>query len=48
MGTEKVPVPCCTLLLDAEVGAIDCNQTIIANVVDEMALKNNLWFGARG
>ncbi len=47
VGTKEVPLPCCTLLLDAEVGAIDCHQTIVANVVDEMALKNNLWFRAR-
>jgi hypothetical protein len=47
VGTKEVPLPCHTLLLDAEVGVIDCHQTIIANVVDETALKNDLWFGLR-
>jgi hypothetical protein len=44
---EEVPLPCHTFLLDAEVGAIDCNQTIVADIVDETALKNNLWLGLR-
>jgi hypothetical protein len=43
-GTKEVPLPCRTFLLDAEVGAIDCHQTIIANVVNETTLKNDLWF----
>jgi hypothetical protein len=47
VGTKEVPIPCHTLLLDAEGGAVDCHQTIIAEVVDETALKNNLWFGVR-
>ncbi len=41
-GTKEVPLTCCTLLLDAEVGAIDCHQTIVADVVNETDLKNNL------
>jgi hypothetical protein len=44
VGTKEVPLPCCILLLDAEVGAVNCHQTIVANVVFEMALKHNLWF----
>ncbi len=44
VGTKEVPLPCCTLLLDVEVGAIDCHQTIVANVVYKTALKNDLWF----
>jgi hypothetical protein len=47
VGTKEVPLPCHTLLLDVEVGAIDCHQTIFVNVVDKTALKNDLWFGAR-
>ncbi len=47
VGTKEVPLPCCTLLLDTEVGAIDYHQTIVANIIDETALKNNLWFGVR-
>jgi hypothetical protein len=49
MGTEEVPLPCRTLLLDAEAGAVNCHQhqTNVANAVDELALKNDLWFGAR-
>ncbi len=42
VGTKEVPLPCRTLLLDAEVGAVDCHQTIIANIGDETALKNDL------
>jgi hypothetical protein len=44
VGTKEVPLPCRTLLLDVEIGALDCHQAIIANVVDEMDLKNNLLF----
>jgi hypothetical protein len=47
VGAKKVSLPCRTLLLDAEVGAVDCHQTILADIVDETALKNNLWFGVR-
>jgi hypothetical protein len=47
VGTKEVPLHCRTLLLDAEVGAVDCHQEIVANVVDKKALKNDLWFGAR-
>jgi hypothetical protein len=42
VGTKEVPLPCCTLLLDAEVSAVHCHQTIVANVVFEMALKHDL------
>ncbi len=41
-GAEEVPLPCNTLLLDAEVGAVDSHQTIFSSVVDETALKVNL------
>ncbi len=46
-GNQRGPLPCRNLLLDVEVGAVDRHQTIVANVVDETALKNNLWFSLR-
>jgi hypothetical protein len=45
MGTEEVPLSYNTLLLDAEVGAINCHKTIISNVIVKTALKVDLWFG---
>jgi hypothetical protein len=42
---KVVALLCRTLLLDAEVGAINSHEAIIAYVVDETALKDNLWFG---
>jgi hypothetical protein len=47
VGTKGVPLLGNPLLLDVEVTAVDCHQTIITNIVDETALKNNLWFCAR-
>ncbi len=44
MGTKEVPLLSNTLLLDAEVGAINCHQTIVFNVIDETALEVYLWF----
>ena len=38
VGTKEVPLPCDTLLLDAEVGAIDHHQTIVSGIVDKTAL----------
>ncbi len=47
VGTEEVPLPCDTLLLDVEVGAINCHKTIVSNVIVEMALKIYLLFCVR-
>ncbi len=43
VGTKEVPLPCCTLLLDAEIGAIACHQTFVANIIYETALEVFLW-----
>jgi hypothetical protein len=42
VGTEGVPLLGDPLLLDAEVGAVDCHKTIIQLVIDETAVKINL------
>ena len=45
VGTKEVPLLSNTLLLDAEVGAINCHKAIIAYVIDKMALKDDLLLG---
>ncbi len=47
VGTKGVPLLGDPLLLDAEVGAINCHETIVQLVVDEMALEIDLWFCER-
>ncbi len=42
VGTEGVPLLGDPLLLDAEVGAIDCHKTIIQLVIDKTAVEINL------
>jgi hypothetical protein len=42
VGTEGVPLLGNPLLLDVEVTAVDCHQTIIQLVVDETALEVDL------
>ncbi len=45
VGGKVVALLCRTLLLDAEVGAINCHKAIIAYVIDKMALKDDLLLG---
>ena len=47
MGAEDVPLLGGPLLLDAEVGAVDCHETIVQLVVDKTALEIDLWFRER-
>jgi hypothetical protein len=47
VGTEEVPLLCDPLLLDTKVCPVDCHQTVISDVIDETALKVDLWFGVR-
>jgi len=47
VGAEGVPLLGGPLLLDAEVGAIDCHETIVQLVVDKTALEIDLWFRER-
>ena len=47
VGTEGVPLLGGPLLLDAEVGAVDCHETIVQLVVDKTALEIDLWFRER-
>ena len=42
VGTKGVPLLGNSLLLDSEVGSIDCHETIVQLVVDEMALEVDL------
>ncbi len=42
VGTEGVPLLGNPLLLDAEVGAVNCHKTIIQLVIDETAVEINL------
>ena len=44
---EGVPLLGGPLLLDAEVGAVDCHETIVQLVVDKTALEIDLWFHER-
>ncbi len=44
MGTKGVLLLGNPLLLDAEAGTVDCHETIIMLVADEMALEVDLWF----
>ncbi len=46
-GTEGVPFLGNSLLLDPEVGSVDCHETIVKLIVDETALEVNLWFRER-
>ena len=47
VGTKGVPLHGDPLLLDAEVGAVDCHETIVQLVVDKTALEVDLWFRER-
>jgi hypothetical protein len=47
VGTEGVPFLGDSLLLDSEVGSVDCHETIVKLVFDETALEVNLWFRER-
>ena len=44
VGTKKAPLLCNPLLLDTEVGSVNCHEAIVSVIMFKMAFEHDLYF----